>query len=408
MGDCMFKVIICDDEVLARKKLQSSINWEKLDFEVVAMFKDGEEAFEYLKENPVDVVLTDIKMPKLNGVELSKIIYEQFPDTKVVIFSAYRDFEYAKKAVHYHVFDYILKPINYDEFYITLENLRTILANQKIPNQFHSHNIYSQRSDYFSEAFLHHDELENLSLKLKKTNLYIDLTKSLCAHIKITITNFDEIVNNTWKYSKILLNNVFTNILTPETPLCCYTLLTLHKNVLEIFAVSKTSMNMEAFQKEIQNFCISSINTLNKNFELLAEYDIVQKCNSINEIDSSKSSIFHTYDNNDSNDSNDFIDTVIKYINEHYMEDITLDEIASKLYMNPCKISQMLKKHTNETYINFITNLRIKKAKQLLKDTDIKISLIGEMVGYKYDKYFYKVFKNYVGISPNEYRKNFS
>lgn len=400
----MYKVIICDDEMSARKNLKASINWESLDFEIVGMFKNGEEAMEYIKGNPVDVVLTDIKMPKMDGVELSRTLYEAYPEIKVIIFSAHREFKYARAAVHYHVFDYILKPIDYDEFYVTLENLNIVLASRKLPKHFFADSIYTQRSNYLSKAFLGEEDLSRLSLKLKKTNLYIDLTKSSAAHIKILLKNFNEILDTTWKYSKIFINTVFTNFLSPETNMCLYTLLTIHKNVLEIFVVSKTSCDIKSFEAEINDYCADFSQKLEKNFELEAKYDIVQLCDSIYNIDPQKSSIFYK---NPSSKSEDFVNKIIEYINEHYAEDITLDDIASKLYMNPCKISRLLKKHTDESYVSYITGLRIKKAKYLLKNTDTKISAIGELVGYKYDKYFYKVFKNYVGVSPSDYRKSF-
>ena len=107
----MYKVLLVDDEILVREAISAKIEWGHLGFELVGDCENGKAAIEFLKENPVDVVLTDICMPYLDGMGLSKYIYENMPQTRIIIFSGYSDFEYAKQAIQYKVAEYLLKPV---------------------------------------------------------------------------------------------------------------------------------------------------------------------------------------------------------------------------------------------------------------------------------------------------------
>ena len=100
----MYKVLLVDDEILVREAISAKIEWGHLGFELVGDCENGKAAIEFLKENPVDVVLTDICMPYLDGMGLSKYIYENMPQTRIIIFSGYSDFEYAKQYQYAPIF----------------------------------------------------------------------------------------------------------------------------------------------------------------------------------------------------------------------------------------------------------------------------------------------------------------
>lgn len=120
----MYRVLLVDDEVLVREAIGENIHWEELGYELAGSCQDGKEAKEFLERNPVDVVLTDICMPHMDGMELSELIYEQYPEVNVIIFSGFDDFEYAKKAIRYNVKEYLLKPVTAFELSEVLTNLK--------------------------------------------------------------------------------------------------------------------------------------------------------------------------------------------------------------------------------------------------------------------------------------------
>ena len=116
--------MIVDDEPFIAQGLQVLINWKRQNFEIVKIAENGQEAFDYLKENKIDLVITDIKMPIMNGVELlQKVKEEKVSDAYFVILSGYNDFKYARDAMRYGCLDYLLKPIKKEELLAILRKV---------------------------------------------------------------------------------------------------------------------------------------------------------------------------------------------------------------------------------------------------------------------------------------------
>lgn len=131
----VYKVLLVDDEILVREAIGAKIEWEQLGFELVGDCENGKAAIEFLKETQVDVVLTDICMPYIDGMGLSKYIYENLPQTTTIIFSGYSDFEYAKQAIQYKVAEYILKPVTAKELSEVLSRIREKLDSERQQEQ---------------------------------------------------------------------------------------------------------------------------------------------------------------------------------------------------------------------------------------------------------------------------------
>ena len=108
----MLKLLIVDDERIIRETMATIIDWNTLDIQLIGTAKDGIEAYNIILDEYPDIVLTDIKMPALSGIELIAKIHEINPQTQFIILSGYGEFEYAKKAMQYGVKHYLLKPCN--------------------------------------------------------------------------------------------------------------------------------------------------------------------------------------------------------------------------------------------------------------------------------------------------------
>jgi len=124
----MFNLIFVDDESIIRNGISQCVPWGKNGFNLVGLFEDGQQAFNFIKENQVDVVITDINMPHMDGLTLSQILTEQYPKIMVLLLSGYDDFEYAQKAVKNHVREFLLKPITVDELSQALVLVKKELA----------------------------------------------------------------------------------------------------------------------------------------------------------------------------------------------------------------------------------------------------------------------------------------
>ena len=104
----MLKVMIVDDDAIVRKGLAKIINWKALGSEIVFSAGTGRSAIDYIEKNKVDVILSDVKMPDVDGLELAQYIHEKHSDILVILISAYSEFEYAQKAIRYNVKEYLM------------------------------------------------------------------------------------------------------------------------------------------------------------------------------------------------------------------------------------------------------------------------------------------------------------
>ncbi|MFD0673264.1 response regulator [Cohnella sp. GCM10027633] len=127
----MFQVLIVDDEPIARESLRYLIDWEDYGFAIKAGAEDGEQALAMLREGFYSLVLTDIRMPKMNGLELIEKMRE-FSDAEVIILSGYDDFEYARQGIKLGVKDYLLKPVDEDDLVAVLLRVHRELTDREL------------------------------------------------------------------------------------------------------------------------------------------------------------------------------------------------------------------------------------------------------------------------------------
>ena len=122
-----YKVLLVDDEEEVRNAIEQRINWEELGFEVIGKAQNGVKAMEIAEKLQPDVVITDIKMPYMNGLELARNLKEENPGVRILILTGFDEFEYAKEAVHLEIEEYILKPVNANELSECLKRLKNVL-----------------------------------------------------------------------------------------------------------------------------------------------------------------------------------------------------------------------------------------------------------------------------------------
>ena len=132
----MYKMIIVDDENGVRDILSDFINNNDLGFEVAVSFSGAKRALEYLETNNVDLILSDIKMPQMSGIEFIEIVSEKYPGMRKVLVSGYSEFEYVKAAIKFDVDNYLLKPIDYDEIVEVLTKIKNKLDEEKNLKKF--------------------------------------------------------------------------------------------------------------------------------------------------------------------------------------------------------------------------------------------------------------------------------
>ncbi|HBF36398.1 MAG TPA: DNA-binding response regulator [Firmicutes bacterium] len=128
----MYKLVIVDDETEIRDGLCNYFPWDQLGFKVTAQFENGLQALEYLQHETIDVLLCDIKMPFMNGLELAKELKVRNSRVKILLLSGYREFDYAREAMEYGVRDYIVKPTKYDELIKVFSKIKMELDKETV------------------------------------------------------------------------------------------------------------------------------------------------------------------------------------------------------------------------------------------------------------------------------------
>ena len=151
----MYSVFIVDDEVIVREGIRSKIDWENTQFSFAGEASDGEIALSMIQDIKPDILITDIKMPFMDGLELSRMVKKLQPWVRIIILSGHDEFEYAKKAISIGVEDYILKPFTSENLLSSLNKIATSLDKQK--QQFTD--ISRMKSELESSTALIRDKL---------------------------------------------------------------------------------------------------------------------------------------------------------------------------------------------------------------------------------------------------------
>ncbi|MBF6625806.1 response regulator [Aerococcaceae bacterium zg-BR9] len=160
----MYTIMVVEDEYIVRKGIASLINFAEFNMNIIAEAENGLEAWNLFQQQPVDILLTDINMPQMDGIRLAQLIREHYPATHIVFLTGYDDFEYALSAVKLGADDYLLKPFSKSDVEEMLQKIKTKLAleekNQQITNLV-------QQSESSDLALLVQERLSNQDLTLK-------------------------------------------------------------------------------------------------------------------------------------------------------------------------------------------------------------------------------------------------
>lgn len=189
----MYKVLLVEDEILVREAIAENIVWSEIGLELVASCKNGREAIEAIEKYIPDIVITDICMPYIDGMQLSEYIYKKYPATKIIIFSGYDEFEYAQQALQYRVEEYLLKPITAQELTVLLVKITDKISNQikekknikKIKERYYKH-LSTIRNQVLNDLMLGNKNEEEYKEELKE--LGIQLSKK---YFKVAIIDID-------------------------------------------------------------------------------------------------------------------------------------------------------------------------------------------------------------------------
>ncbi|AKN30850.1 histidine kinase [Clostridium carboxidivorans P7] len=397
----MYRLLIADDEARIRKGLRNSINWAELDIEIAGEAEDGEIALKLVKELNPHIIMLDICMPFLNGLELIKKLKNVNKKSIIIIVTGYDQFEYMHEALKLKVFDYILKPVNRENLKDTI--LKAIQELSKIERKRNyldwtskqvDENLNSLRQVFFNNWFNGKLSYEDILEELK----FLKINFSKCigmVTIKVVEKFKMELYVRNW--DRELLNFAIINI--------AYDLL---KNFKPEAAFVDENNNIIIFT----NLCNSSEwydlgNKLEEKVYSYLGYIVVTEqekiLNVINEVKDTYSKLVCKI--NEKIQCKPVVLLTMKYINTNYnVNDLNLQGVAEQFNVSSSYLSKLIKQEIGISFSDYLTNIRIKKAICFMEDPKMKIYEVAEAVGYSNQHYFCKAFKKVIGVSPTEYR----
>jgi Response regulator containing CheY-like receiver domain and AraC-type DNA-binding domain len=171
----MYKLVIADDEEKILEGIANLFPWQQIGFQVVGRFTNGKEVLLYLEKNQVDVILSDIEMPFMDGITLIKEL-SKYNGIKIVLFSSYQNYEYFRSAIQFQVFDYLLKPINFNELITCFERLKDELdrdgcVKTELPKSYYNQ-IVANVTSYLKENYKN-ASLEDAALRVNMSPSYL-------------------------------------------------------------------------------------------------------------------------------------------------------------------------------------------------------------------------------------------
>lgn len=350
----MYRLVVIDDEYIVVEGIKAMIARKKMNYEVVGWAYDGIHGLEVIRNTKPDLVISDIRIPGLDGLSMIEAAKEFCEDTAFVVISGYTEFEYARRALKLGVKGYIDKPISIDKLNEVLD-----VVEKDIFQTRDQKNRFEQRRQGLEEVSLATEESIRCLIN-REVEPFSRCTRKVLEKLDEMYTELSELRREVYKYLCVL-NDI---------------LLESRKNAERESLVSFHEMEKKETREEIRTYAETI-------FSMIGKYI---------EADKTKS-------------SHGTILELLTYIEQHYNEDIGLNELAERVGMSTAYLSVLFKSEVGMSYVKYLTKLRIDKAKDLLKKGH-KVGEVSELVGYNNYRYFSDIFKKYTGQTPNTYKNN--
>ena len=396
------KVVFIDDDETSLFAWQKLIPWAECGYEDAKVFSSSTDAIEYIRNNPVDVIITDIYMPGLDGLEIVDICDREQPFIKVVLISAYRDFEYAQKALrHKNVVDYITKPLKYDSVVSVLKSISQDSGDNHTEFST-SEDTYFRMQFFFDLLCGNVENVADVEKSFEKIGINIEPQKAMCTFCVFRIQQFPEFLKNISKYNSMQVYNAMGN-LHPFFKDNAYFSFVVHSYTNVTWIVIE---NADTAGNTVNTF----ISDIANGFHIALGAQIsIQSCKSYNSVlelvnvESVDDELKYAMDKDV---NSDVIANAIAYMKKHLSENIVLNDVAREVFMSPNYFSSYFKMKTGEKFIDYLTALRMEAAASILiKDQSLSVLDVCNMVGYSHLGYFYKKFKVHYGVTPMEYKE---
>ncbi len=371
-----YKIMLVEDESIIRENIKKSIEWSKYGYEFCGEASNGEQALEIIEDIMPDVVITDIRMPFMDGIELSRTLKSLYPKMKLLILSGHMEFSYAKEAIGIGVYDYLLKPITPMKLIKTLLKLKEVLDDEQEEIriiQLLTEEIKSIEAKVINDSTVL--SVKDLMTETEREQQFIEFLR--CGHLE----NVDEFVDAyVSDQNKAFASTLYCAYFGIKMAATCIRVIEEFGGIAE--AVFLDFNNINDYVKKLAN-----------NGQIVAE--MKKLITAVIE-----------YRNKTIDSCALTVEEAKKYIMGHISDpNLSLNDVAGHVGLSPNYLSSIFKKVTGETFVRNITNMKMEHAKELLRTTKMTTADVAESVGYSDPNYFISVFRRNCGMTTKEYRR---
>lgn len=349
----MHRLVVIDDEYIVVEGIKAIIRREKLECEVAGFAYDGISALTVIREQKPDIVITDIRIPGLDGLSLIEEAKEILPETSFIVISGYTEFEYARKALSLGVRSYIDKPV-------TIEKVKEAIALIDEENEFRRQ---ARKRLKTIENFRNRQDERTRKMILAVVNENAAVLRDEAGQAFMEMQEFYE-TEEEYRQESFKTVCMITEVFAEQK-----------REKARKYTVVWKDVEDRKSLPDITDYMMEAVNRI-------ADFMEVEKVGS----------------------NHKTVNQLLEYIEKNYARDIGLNELAEQVKLNPAYLSILFKEEVGTSYVKYLTGLRVGKAKELL-DKGYKVIEVSEMVGYSNYRYFCDIFKKLTGKTPNEYKQ---
>ncbi|RXZ79020.1 response regulator [Paenibacillaceae bacterium] len=448
----MYKILIVDDEMLICLGLKNLLSKAGLPIEEIFTAHNGHEALDYLRMEDIDLLITDIQMDGMNGIELMQQAKIMKTDVQIMVISAFEDFHYAQLAIRFGAKDYLVKPLNGEQFLDTVRNLLLTMAKplpteEEVQLELQDHFVmkepepgsirllntllsggetYGGNNDILEQLLREHQiRLEGpyycvFKVKLKlagdggtlpkvRTEQDVNLLHYAALNIiyeslesgwrHVSFYSPDDGLTVIIQWTEEAYSESHINIIGQLEMVGKLLSLNIHQYLKMdcLVGISQVLQGPE-FLADLSGQALKALRWNKEHHENRVFYYGDLNWNAMYDEDPSASE-FHDQVHQIVNKAKD-------YIHQHYSQKgLTLSSVAAKNHVSPNYLSYLFKKYTGFSLWGYVIKLRMEESKRLLLETDLRRYEIAEQVGYESPEHFSKIFKKYYGKSLSEMKK---
>jgi two-component system response regulator YesN len=386
----MRSILIVDDEEVIREGIKRTVQ-KRFPSIRIHLADSPEQAVSVLLHHHIDIVLTDILMPGMTGLELMGIMRRRYPHIKCIVISAHSEFAYAQEAVRLGAKDYLLKPIGKERLIELIISLNDEIEREAVITK--EAQLLKANMKYLREAVF---QRWASGLDLGRFDVTPFVISYPTSHLVMVRMDSDKELT----LEHFMIENVLSELIDMHghgfvvsfDKLSLVGLVKLNEGVNMDTLLDSLRTHLKKYLRKVP-FQVLSSGVVDDFRSIPVELQRMRQA--------SVSQVYEHYNRG----GETAIEVAVHYIKMHYQDELSLEKVASVVFLNPVYFSQLFKQKIGQGFKEYITHLRMEQAKLLLHNPQLKLADIAERIGYQDMRHFTQIFRKKFMLTPTEYRQ---